>query len=190
MALSLLFLLSAMSLKAQADAPMEHDTSNWPSWLRDMRRWEIVAFGSFPFAMFFSTIGMDLHRWNSANGMDWGNRRYAPWPLKSAGAVPMTNSEQRLTIGIAIGLSAGIAVADHLIVQARRRRDRRRAEAIPVGTVIITRIPLAEEQPDGETEYDAPDAFYAETDMENAEAAVPVAPDVSLDTDCHSPSPS
>ena len=85
----------------------------------------------------------------------------------------MEDSEQRRTIMMAIGLSAAIAVADHLIVQGRRRRDRRRAEAIPVGTVIITRMPIEEpyeeQMPDEDPEYD--DVLAVDT--EDAETAVP-----------------
>ena len=175
-ALFLLFVLSAVNLTAQTTTTPESDRSYWPGWLRDLRRWEIVAFGSFPFTMFFSTIGMNTYRWQRETGMDFSSegRRYAPWPLTSAGAIPMEDSEQRRTIMIAIGLSAGVAVADHLIVQARRRRERRRAEAIPVGTVIIIRTPI--EGP-YEEQHDAIDAQAYDdepvADMEDAETAIP-----------------
>jgi len=152
-ALLLLFILSVASLAAQTGTAEESSRDHWPGWLRDMRRWEIVAFGSFPFSMFFATIGMDMFRWHNYNGMDFSDRSHAPWPLKSAGAVAMTDYEQRRTILMAIGLSASVAIIDHLILQGRRRRDRRRAEAIPVGTVTITRTPLTEEEPGGEVDY-------------------------------------
>jgi len=165
----LLFVLFAGNLAAQVGTAEESSRDHWPGWLRDMRRWEIVAFGSFPFSMFFATIGMDMYRWHNHNGMDFSDRSHAPWPLKSAGAVAMTNTEQRNTILIAAGLSASVAIADHLIVQARRRRDRRRAEAIPTGTIIITRTPIAEEEPVADYE----EAFLPEEDSFPVEAAVP-----------------
>ena len=145
-ALLLFLALSAASLTAQTDTSTEAFMETWPGWLMDMRRWEIVAFGSFPFTMFFATIGMDMYRWHNHNGMDFGDRTHAPWPLKSAGAVAMTDDEMRRTILMAIGLSASVAIADHLIVQARRRRERRRIEAIPSGTIVITRTPLVEDR--------------------------------------------
>jgi len=151
-ALLLLFMLSAVSLMAQTtETSTESFMENWPIWLRDMRRWEIVAFGSFPFSMFFATMGMNMYRWYNHNGMDFNDRTHAPWPLTSTGAVAMTDAEQRRTILIAIGLSASVAIADHLIVQSRRRRDRRRAEAMPSGVIVINRTPVAVEQPE-ETE--------------------------------------
>jgi len=107
-----------------------------PQWAKDMRRWEIVAFGSFPFTMFFATFGMDTYRYA---GTGWNDTRYAPWPLKSAGAVEMTNKEYETTMIIAASLSAVIAVADLIIVQVKRNKARQYAESLPVGTTIITR---------------------------------------------------
>ena len=144
-ALLFLFVFSGGVLAAQTQA----EESGRPAWLRDIRRYEIVALGSFPFTMFFSTIAMDLHRWNRETGMDWARRQYAPWPIKASGAVAMTDDEQRATIFIAAGLSVTIALVDHFVVRSRRQRERRRAEAIPAGIVIITRTPL-EAEPDYE----------------------------------------
>lgn len=168
-ALLLIFALPAANVVAQAAyAPPGSDREHWPQWLRDARRWEIVAFGSFPFTMFFSGIGVNMYRWHRETGMDWSRRQYAPWPITSSGAVPMTGREVGMTVAIAAGLSVGIAIADHFIVRARRQRAARRAEAIPAGAVIITRTPLIEEPPWEEAEPDA--------DAGSAEAAVPGLP--------------
>jgi len=157
-ALLMIFSMLATGLNAQTNAnpaaeeEPEFSMKNFPQWVQDMRRWEIIAFGTFPFAMFFSTMGMDLYRWQMANGMDMSNdgRRYAPWPLKAAGAIAMTDDEQAATISIAIGLSATVAIIDHLIERAKRQKERRRAESLPSGTVIINRTPPNAEQPEGD----------------------------------------
>lgn len=178
-ALLILFSMACAGIAAQSEAQAAPSgRENWPRWLRDMRRWEIVAIGSFPFTMFFSTIGMDLYRWQSANGMDFNDRRYAPWPIKSSGAVPMTNREQRTTIAIAAGMSAGIAVADHFIVRGRRQRAARRAEALPSGTITITRTPLAAE---GDEAEDAPDGAALPYEAAPDGAAAGLAPPVAAD---------
>jgi hypothetical protein len=123
------------------------DTSDFPQWTKDVRRFEIVAFGSFPFAMLTATFAMDTKRWVDANGMDWSDagRRYAPWPLKSAGAVNMSSRDQETTMIIAASISVAVALADLVIVQIKRHKARQRAEALPVGTAIITRKPWPEE---------------------------------------------
>lgn len=157
----LILLIPAYGIYAQTgttQATAAFDSTGFPQWAKDLRRWEIIAFGSFPFTMLLSTTIMDMIRWNNANGMNFSDagRRYAPWPLKSAGAVAMSDRQMRTTIQIAVGLSAAVAFADLIIVKARQNRERRRAEALPVGTTIITRTPLPEE-PTEEEEVAQPD---------------------------------
>jgi hypothetical protein len=71
--------------------------------------------------------------------------------------------EQEMVFLYAAGLSVTVALADFAIVQIKRHRARKRAEALPIGTTIITRTPLnpeAEEQ-DGAVTND-PDSSPAE----------------------------
>ena len=114
------------------------DISKFPQWTKDLRRWEIVAFGTFPFTMFTTTFAMDT--WRFA-GTGWKDYRYAPWPMKSAGAVDMTNKEYETTMIIAASMSAALAVADLVIVNVKRHKAKQRAESLPVGTTIITKRP-------------------------------------------------
>ncbi|MDR0448135.1 MAG: hypothetical protein LBH07_05660 [Treponema sp.] len=90
-----------------------------PQWVKDLRRGEIVFFGSFPFTVFFSATFMDLYR-SAANNWD---TRYAPWPVKSAGAVTMTTDELKLMFTIAVSASLVISLADHFIVRHRRKAN-------------------------------------------------------------------
>jgi len=124
------------------------DLSGAPQWARDLRRWEIVAFGTIPFAMFTATFGMDMYRWNEANGMDFSDegRRYAPWPLKSAGAIAMESQEMEKTLIIAASLCVSVAFADLIITQIKRAKARKRAEALPHNATTINRRPLFEEE--------------------------------------------
>ena len=155
--IALLFLLTAVPallVPAQTNtAPSILESANIPQWVKDMRRWEIVAFGSIPFTMLTATFAMDMYRWQNANGMDFTDegRRYAPWPMKSAGAVVMEGKEQETVFIIAASLSVGIAMADQVIVQIKRYKARKKAEALPVGTIIITEKPWSEED-EGEGE--------------------------------------
>ena len=132
------------------------DTTNFPQWAKDMRRWDIIAFGSFPFSIFTVTFITDMYRWSSANGMDFSDegRRYAPWPLKSAGAVEMTKEEYERTMLLAVGLSAAIAITDLIIVKIKKNRERRRIESRPSGSVIINKIPYETPQEDSEAPGD------------------------------------
>jgi len=83
-----------------AEDTLSLNNNELPQWVKDFRRWDIIAFGTFPFSMFFASFFTDLYRWNNANGMDFSSegRRYAPWPFKSAGAVNLTSQEFKRNI--------------------------------------------------------------------------------------------
>jgi hypothetical protein len=162
----LLITVPAFYITAQTttDTASTFDTDGMPQWAKDLRRGEIVAFGSIPFTIFFASFAMDMYRWKNANGFSFTaeGRRYAPWPMKSAGGVYMTSREQELVFLMAAGMSITIALADFVIVQIKRYKARKRAEALPVGTTIITRTPLpeepSEEQDDAKTDEGSPDS--------------------------------
>jgi len=120
------------------------DLSGSPQWVRDLRRWEIVAFGTIPFAMFTATFGMDMYRWKEANGMDWSDegRKYAPWPMKAAGAFAMEYQEMEKTLMIAAGICVTVAFTDLAITQIKRYKARKRIEALPHNATTINRRPL------------------------------------------------
>jgi hypothetical protein len=113
-----------------------------PQWASDLRRAEIVAFGSFPFTFFYTSFTMDTIRFANHG---WNDYRYAPWPFKAAGAVDMTTNEQMLTIGIAVGTSLLIALIDHLIVRSQRNKVQE-TRNLPPATPIIIRQPIIDEE--------------------------------------------
>ena len=111
----------------------EEVKEEFPLWARDLRRAEIVAFGSLPFTLFLSRIGVDTWRWSN-NSWDM---QYAPWPLKGTSAVDMTSDEARASIAIAFGVSTLIAIADHLIVRHKRTQAEVQAQKRPRATLEI-----------------------------------------------------
>jgi hypothetical protein len=137
---------SAQSLSTTKPTVTTFDPSELPQWVKDLRRFDIITFGAFPFSMFFVTTVTDMIRWKDANNFDMTEegRRYAPWPAKSAGAVEMTNDEFTKTLFIAIGVSAGFALIDLLIVNIKRASERRRIESHPSGSFEIIKIPYGE----------------------------------------------
>jgi hypothetical protein len=149
-ALVLLILLLTPCFEAAAqtgDSPGVFDTTGFPQWAKDLRRFDIIAFGTFPFSMMFTSFFYDMYRWNNANRMDFSaeGRRYAPWPFRSAGAIEWTNTEFRNTILLAAGLSLVFATVDLIIVRSRQNRERGIIESLPSpGTVYITRRPFEE----------------------------------------------
>jgi hypothetical protein len=139
-------------------------TDEFPQWAKDVRRFDIITFGVFPFSMFAVTFFTDMIRWNDANGLDFSEegRRYAPWPMKSAGAVEMTGEEHERTIMIAIGLSLSVALIDLVIHKIKQSKDRRRTESRPSGSFDIERRPLRLIVEEGLPELFDEEAFAAD----------------------------
>lgn len=81
------------------------------------RRFEIIAFGVFPLALFYADFGFDLEKY-IANGFD---STYAPWPFKSDYAPDPTESEYLIRLSIAGGISLAVAGADAVIRAIRYR---------------------------------------------------------------------
>jgi hypothetical protein len=138
------------------------DTSGFLYWGKDLRRAEIIAFGTFPFTLFTATFAMDTWR---ASKNDWDGR-YLPWPLKTAGAVEMTNREHEIVMISAASASVLLALADFIIVKIKDRQTRQRALEIPEGTPIIIKRPLSggdgEDHADDPAETPAPESPAAE----------------------------
>jgi hypothetical protein len=122
------------------------DMTGMPQWTRDLRRAEIVAFGSFPFTMFIATTAMDSYRYFSHDS----NAAYAPWPFKGAGAIEMTTKEHEEVLMYAALGSVALALTDYIIVQVKRNNARKRALALPKGTPIIIKTPLREDTGQGD----------------------------------------
>ena len=139
-----IFLFSLVPAWTQEMGSTYFDMSEFPLWARDLRRGEIIAFGSFPFAYFFANFGYDTFRWSN-NG--WDNR-YAPWPFNTAGTVEKTQEDKIAMIGIAAGIAVFIALVDHGIMRSRRNRLERQRMEIPIEAPIIIRTPLHAEESD------------------------------------------
>jgi hypothetical protein len=124
---------------------LNFDTSEFPLWAKDLRRAEIVAFGSFPFSIFFTTFAMDTWRCYSH---DW-DPLYAPWPAKPPGAINMTQDELTMTIALAAAVSVVVAITDFSIVQIKRYRERQQIKKMPTGSPItITQKTIVEPEPE------------------------------------------
>jgi hypothetical protein len=104
--------------------------------------------------MFTSTFFMDTYRWSQVGFAD---NRYAPWPMKSAGAVNMTKTEFENTIMIAASLSVAIAFTDLIIVNIKRYKERRRIENLPEGSAIIIRMPYPDQGAEDDGEQPLPE---------------------------------
>ncbi len=96
--------------------PLPYSPDEFPQWLHDLRRGEIITIGAFPIVYLFTQLGYNIYRY-SVHG---GDSQYAP--LGNSSQVPYSDSE---TIGVLLGaasLSILVATADYLIGRVRAGR--------------------------------------------------------------------
>jgi hypothetical protein len=96
--------------------PEPYEPEEFPLWLRDLRRAEIIAIGSFPITFVFANLGYSLGRY-AVNG---GDPDYAPFG--NPNRIPLSRGESLAVIGIAASLSVTIALVDYAIGRRRRAR--------------------------------------------------------------------
>ena len=97
-----------------------------PGFHKDMenpfRRFEIIAFGSFPLLFFYTNRGFEIIEF-AYHSFD---ASYLPWPFSGSSTTSLDNSERYLRIGITAGLACVVAGIDALI---RSSQDRKAAAA-------------------------------------------------------------
>ena len=119
-------LLACSTVTAAAEeehVPVPYGPDEFPAWSQDLRRAEIVFFGSLPFSLFFTFEAYDVGKF-AVNGFD---PLLSPWPLRSGAEIwaGYSPSEKGWLIASALTVSLGVAVADYLIAHRPERREDR-----------------------------------------------------------------
>ena len=123
-AIACFLLFSAAGAMAEEEhVPEPYTPEEFPAWAQDLRRAEIVFFGSLPFTLFFSFEVYDVGQF-FASGLD---PLEAPWPLRAGSEIGAgyTTAEKGWLIASALTVSLGVAVADFLIVHRPAKREDR-----------------------------------------------------------------
>lgn len=122
----------------------------FPDWLLDVRRAEIVALGSLPFTTLSTTLVYMFFRY-AANGFE---QEYFPNPLaKSSSSANLTKKEQIGIISVSAGLSVIAGIADYIISSNKRADEMEKEEkkiADTAQNVVITPVPVTETDKDAE----------------------------------------
>jgi hypothetical protein len=93
-------------------------------------RFEIVTLGSFPITLFYTDLGFDIYRYFDKLNTDPDNSSYYI-PLFNSIVLKDEESLQRL--GVALGLSVSVGIAD-AVIHLLKVRDAKRAHAPPPGS--------------------------------------------------------
>ncbi|MDR0376147.1 MAG: hypothetical protein LBH85_10605 [Treponema sp.] len=146
-------LVAGISLSAQTTNTVQDairiDSKDFPQWAKDIRRFDVVAFGAFPFAFFTASFVTDSIRWAQFSG----DMKYAPWPLKGAGAYDPSAEEKMQIIGVAAGISLFVALADFVVIHIKRHNEKQKSARTPDNQPVIIRRPSSP-APQGEADED------------------------------------
>jgi hypothetical protein len=134
--------LFAQSSTNGSKAAIKYDPAEFPLWARDVRRFDVITFGAFPFAFFTTTLIMDSVRYFQHDQ----NLKYAPWPLKPVGAIEMTTDEKFKVVGISAALAAGVALTDFIVIRIKRSKQKKASGGGGINAPVIKRTPLHPEK--------------------------------------------
>lgn len=95
-----------------------------------LRRFEILAFGSFPIALFYTNFGFELGAYIQSNF----DSRYAPWPFSGEYTSSISDSERFGRMGVAVGISLLVAGVDAILVASLEKRKAAAAARTQAGT--------------------------------------------------------
>jgi hypothetical protein len=111
-----LLVMAGLSWGQEAEhVPEPYEPEEFSPWLRDLRRAEIIAVGSFPITFVFANLGYSLVRY----AVKGGDPEYAP---VGSNRIPLSRQESLGVLAGAAALSVTVAVIDYAIGRRNRRR--------------------------------------------------------------------
>lgn len=109
-----LFVSFTVFSQEQDNTPESYSKSEFPVFVQDLRRGEIITIGSYPFTLAAVGTGYSLYRY-FANDMD---SSYMPNPFaKNYSNASLSKKEQATVMLTAAGLSIGIGLADFIVTK-------------------------------------------------------------------------
>lgn len=108
-----------------APVPVPYDPNEFSTWQKDLRRAEIISFGSLPFVTFMASIYYDVYRYYEHGQQS----AYRPWPFKDNDtAIATSEDSQKSIILMSVGISLGVALFDYGFRAIRREIRNKKAE--------------------------------------------------------------
>ena len=124
--------VSSPLVHSQSDTenvPAPYTEDEFATWLQSVRRFEIIAIGSFPLTYFVTLLVYDLYKF-TAESINSGfvNPLYAPLFFAPSNKPPPTQEEITGIVLTSVGISLLVAVVDTIIQDRQRKDTARRAE--------------------------------------------------------------
>ena len=125
---------------------MPYAKNEFPQWAKDLRRAEIISFGSLPFVLLQSAIVYTSYRYYDHDF----SSSYVPNPLaRTSSGANLDEDEQKMLFATSAAISLGLGILDltiQLIRRYNRKRKLRRAEREKDNNVTIEPIEIEEEE--------------------------------------------
>ncbi len=103
---------SVAGATALSALPETYTKDEFPDWLNDLRRFEIISLGVFPIVLFYTRLTMDITRY----AQNEFSPVYAPWPFKNENSYAPSDDEQFKSILVAGGLSLAFGAIDAFLL--------------------------------------------------------------------------
>ena len=127
--------------EAKDTTPAPYTDDEFPQFMKDLRRAEIVSFGALPFVTLTSTIVYSSARY-AQHGFD---SAYFPNPFAKASASNgYSTAEQAGILLTSAGISVGIGLTDLLVSVIRRKAAKKKLERKEKAPIVVT--PIAEDK--------------------------------------------
>ena len=127
--------------EAKDTTPAPYTDDEFPQFMKDLRRAEIVSFGALPFVTLTSTIVYSSARY-AQHGFD---SEYFPNPFAKASASNgYSTAEQAGILLTSAGISVGIGLTDLLVSVIRRKAAKKKLERKEKAPIVVT--PIAEDK--------------------------------------------
>ncbi|MBQ3825400.1 MAG: hypothetical protein II811_04630 [Spirochaetaceae bacterium] len=128
--IALVFACSAVFADDAADSSAEaepYTKEEFPQWAHDLRRTEIITFGSLPFVLLQSTIIYSFWRYYDN---DYSSS-YVPNPLaNSSEGAGLDENEQKMLLATSAAISVGLGLIDFTVQLIRRYSKKRKAQRL------------------------------------------------------------
>lgn len=153
------FLISIFPQKAIADTATNFDDIKFPQWAKDLRRTEIITFGSLPFVTLWTIVGYSIYEYGEfRNPLD-----------KSTDSFTEDDTWKIIKLSSAFCLGLGLTdLTINLITRARKESKMRRQRELQAYTV--TPASEMEHKPpihEDETDEEALERMKKELEIEN-----------------------
>lgn len=148
-----LFFLIGFPFSALCDESFEaepYEKTEFPQWLRDAGRFEIISLGSVPFVMLDVSLVYGLYKYVSGKSSKFVN------PFASSNSSDgFTKNEQKKILAASFGIGLGIGLTDLIVNFVKRKKAEKEAERILAGSGQVVVIPF--KNPQNEDSQDASD---------------------------------